>query len=107
MQEVNVQHLHQDHDICDASLGNHLHIFLKISSLLPKSENPRLEMNKISQSSEPTCSLEERTGRECCAARGEAGSANQCGTDQADEEVRIQYCNHCYQCFRQHGREAG
>ena len=41
--EVNVQHLHQDHDICDASLGNHLHIFLKISSLLPESEDPRLE----------------------------------------------------------------
>ena len=87
MQEVNVRHLHQDHDICDASLGNHLHIFLKISSLLPESEDPRLEM--IRQSSEPTCSLEERTGRECCATRGEAGSANQCGTDQAEEEVNI------------------
>ena len=89
MQEVNVQHLHQDHDICDASLGNHLHIFLKISSLLPESEDPRLEMNKIRQSSEPTCSLEERTGRECCATRGEAGSANQCGTDQAEEKFNI------------------
>ena len=89
MQEVNVQHLHQDHDICDASLGNHLHIFLKISSLLPESEDHRLEMNKIKQSSEPTCSLEERTGRECCATRGEAGSANQCGTDQAEEEFNI------------------
>ena len=93
MQEVNVQHLHQDHNICDASLGNHLHIFLKISSLLPESEDPRskvrVEQNPIRQSSEPTCSLEERTGRECCATRGEAGSANQCGTDQAEEEFNI------------------